>query len=116
MKAKFYALTVYVLLCLVGPVWTVLAGALLGIIRDLHTVTFSSPSSFTCSEPMAQRLEASACYCLTMFPQFVAAHESGDLPFTFVQRAPNSGNRPQFFPLATVEGAEAHNDPAQQSS
>jgi len=32
MKAKFYALTVYILLCILGPVWTVLAGALTGII------------------------------------------------------------------------------------
>lgn len=35
MKAKFYALTVYVLLCILGPVWTVLAGALAGIIRSV---------------------------------------------------------------------------------
>ena len=55
------------------------------------------------------KLEGSVCCCLTAFPQFVHAHESGDLPFTFVQRAPaNEGTRPQFMPLATIEGAEGN--------
>lgn len=112
MKAKFYALTVYLLLCLIGPVWTVLAGALTGIIRMVYTVVFTGTKFFTCSESVAQKMER-LCFCLSAFPQFIPAKEAGDLPFTFVQRAPGFSDRPQFMPLSTIESQV---QPAESSS